>query len=316
MFPTTEAGDFINSKFVIKKYNLDKGDDDNIKETYGVAAYPTFIFLDGDGKEIARMLGGARDTKGFIERIEATTAKENTWAVRNARFESDPSYAMEHIRFLKEDCYLSKEADAALNTLFAKRDIKENFNKASVDYYNKNISDLKSPVIQYMLNNKKAVIAVMGKTEYLKFIENKADMSIFRFAIGRGFNEANFEKSLENISNNKALQSEFYKFMCDAKEAIIEKDFNDFAEVAYKNNKKASTNLRSNIMRILIDLSIDKTKRAIADENKDEVIEFLEAAAKYEKDDKMKTRYAESALKVKNPMHGMKKGSVPAMRMM
>ena len=75
VFPTSEAGDFLNSKFIVKKYNLDKNDPDKIVETYKISGYPTFIILDGDGKEIARMVGAPAETTKFIEAIKNTLAK-------------------------------------------------------------------------------------------------------------------------------------------------------------------------------------------------------------------------------------------------
>lgn len=75
VFPTKEAGEFINPKFVFKKYNLDKDDSDKIVETYKIKGYPTFIILDGNGKEITRMVGAPAETKKFIDSIKNALAK-------------------------------------------------------------------------------------------------------------------------------------------------------------------------------------------------------------------------------------------------
>ena len=153
VFPTKEAGDFINSKFVFIKYILDKEDGDNINETYHIKGYPTFVFVDGNGQEVARMLGGANNAEGFIAMVTETV---NFWKEKNARFKSEPSYAMTYLRVLKK-YYMHEKADKIFAEIFAERSIEENFNKESVEYYKEDIQDIKSPIIQYMLDNQKTV---------------------------------------------------------------------------------------------------------------------------------------------------------------
>ena len=249
MFPTKEAGDYFKSKFIVKKYNLDKADADNIAKTYGVVAYPTFIFLDADGKEISRILGGAKDTKDFIERVEKSVAEDNTWAVRNARFANDPSYAIEHIRFLKEDCYLMAEADKALKMLFEKRDIKENFNKANLDYYRKNVTDINSPVIQYMLNNKKAVIEVIGKSTYIEFIESRINNSIFDVAMRKGLNEDIISEFEAIAKKHKDMRTDVIKYFVGASDAITTKNVDELISLSMKSFISLSSKDRVAIAR-------------------------------------------------------------------
>ena len=288
MFPTKEAGDYLNSNLVSIKYNLDKGDVDNIKETYGVKAFPTFIFVDGNGKEISRMLGGARDTKSFIARVSETIAKENSWDARNARFKSDPSYAMEHIAFLSS-CYMEEEASKLLSELFAKRSIEENFNKASLAYYTENINDLNSPIIQYMLNNKKEVALITGEDTYNDFISSKTNRYIYSSAFGRGFNEANLNKALDLIGNNEELHTSYYKFMNSIKDVFVAKDFKTIIASANKYNKKSSSIDRSAMIQSVMMLA--SNKRQIDADKKDGIIALLNDAILYEKDEKAKQYY-------------------------
>lgn len=278
----------MDSKFIVKKYDLDKEDADNIKATYGIKAYPTFVFVDGNGKEFSRMLGGARDAKGFIAKINETTDKNNSWEVRNARFKNDPSYAMEHITYLKK-CYMSEEADKLLIETFNKRSVEENFNKESLAYYTKNIKDLESPIIKYMLSNKKKVSSVMGEDEYNKFITLKVNSFITGNAYNRKFNETNFRQALKLIGENKALNTTFYKFMNDIQDEFINKEIDPILSAANKYNKKAVTDDRNQIVQCLLRSMAMNKEMAEADKNA--IIEFIKRAISYEKDPKMAKTY-------------------------
>lgn len=71
IFPQKEVGDFFNSGFICAKFDAEKGEGIAIAAKYGVTAYPTFLFLDGDGKEIGRIVGGTNSGEEFIESVKA-----------------------------------------------------------------------------------------------------------------------------------------------------------------------------------------------------------------------------------------------------
>lgn len=70
VLPTKEAGDYVNPRYVFLKYVIDVADPDKIADTYKVSAFPTFLFLDGEGKEIVRHIGGVRDAEELKSMIE------------------------------------------------------------------------------------------------------------------------------------------------------------------------------------------------------------------------------------------------------
>ncbi len=55
--------DYYNDNFINLKIDAEKGEGPKIKDKYFVSAYPTLIFLDSEGNEIERHVGGTGTTK-------------------------------------------------------------------------------------------------------------------------------------------------------------------------------------------------------------------------------------------------------------
>lgn len=67
VFPLPEVGDYYNSNFINCKVQCDdKGMGELIGKKYKINAYPTLMFMDGEGNNVHSM-AGAPDSKGLIE---------------------------------------------------------------------------------------------------------------------------------------------------------------------------------------------------------------------------------------------------------
>lgn len=68
VFPQKEVGDFMNERFVSVKIDAEKGEGVELANRYQVKAYPTFIGIDADEKEVMRLVG-ANSAEGFIAAV-------------------------------------------------------------------------------------------------------------------------------------------------------------------------------------------------------------------------------------------------------
>ncbi len=66
VFPDATVGAFYNEHFINYKYDMEKGEGPSFASQYKVTAYPTFLFIDGDGKVQYRTLGG-KPVESFIQ---------------------------------------------------------------------------------------------------------------------------------------------------------------------------------------------------------------------------------------------------------
>ncbi|MCB0621117.1 MAG: thioredoxin family protein [Saprospiraceae bacterium] len=57
VFPASEVGAFFNEHFINYKMNAEKGEGPVFSRNYRVRAYPTLLFIDGNGKVVHQALG-------------------------------------------------------------------------------------------------------------------------------------------------------------------------------------------------------------------------------------------------------------------
>lgn len=79
IFPQQEIGDFFNANFINFKADAEKSEDGrHIAKTYNVTAYPTFLFVNGDGELVYRFLG-AKSLEGLIREGEKAVSAQQVY---------------------------------------------------------------------------------------------------------------------------------------------------------------------------------------------------------------------------------------------
>lgn len=73
IFPRKTVGDFFNGQFINYKLDAEKGEGPGIAKNYDVSAYPTFVFVTGEGKLIYKFMG-VRDSVHLIEEARKALA--------------------------------------------------------------------------------------------------------------------------------------------------------------------------------------------------------------------------------------------------
>lgn len=107
-FPMPEVGEFMNAKFIPLKLDAEK-EGLELAQRYEVKAYPTYIVVDGDGKQVAKFSGYMEGTK-FIDKVTAALDPDQTPERIKARYEAGErtprlinAYAMQFMEQRKED---------------------------------------------------------------------------------------------------------------------------------------------------------------------------------------------------------------------
>ncbi|MDR2130059.1 MAG: thioredoxin family protein [Odoribacteraceae bacterium] len=90
IFPLEEVGEFFNKHLISIKIDMEKGEGAALKEKYNVQGYPTFLFLDANGREINRFLG-VRDAAAFLEAVKRAMDPSTSPAVTRAAYEQEKS---------------------------------------------------------------------------------------------------------------------------------------------------------------------------------------------------------------------------------
>lgn len=57
VFTKKDVGDFYNSKFINVKIDMEKGEGPALAQVYPLEAYPTLMYIDGNGRVLKKVLG-------------------------------------------------------------------------------------------------------------------------------------------------------------------------------------------------------------------------------------------------------------------
>jgi thiol-disulfide isomerase/thioredoxin len=206
VFKEEAVGDFYNQNFINMKIDMEKGEGPTLAKKYRVSAYPTFFFIDEDGKIVASAKGG-RQTKQFISLGENALKKYDKSGVYAEEYESGKktpellrkyAYALlasnkEHLKIANE--YLDAEKDLNSETNL----------KAIFDF----ATESDSRIFDLLIEKKAAIIKMKSETAFEERVTN-ACMQTVKKAAAYEFSDLADEAKAKMKSNypNKAAQFE------------------------------------------------------------------------------------------------------------
>ena len=119
-FTDSEVATLFNQTFVNLKMDMEKGEGPELLQRYGIVAYPTLLFLNGDGAVVHKALG-FHDAGQFLTLGRTALAGEQTvgtWAARYEKGEREAAFLKQYAQILAEafDNQRFKIADEYLAT--------------------------------------------------------------------------------------------------------------------------------------------------------------------------------------------------------
>lgn len=153
VFPQKNVGDYMNKNFVSLKLNAEK-EGAELAQKYKVAAYPTFVIIGADGKEITKVTG-YREGDEFIAKIKSSVDPEQSPEYVKKRFaEGDRSpkvvnaYVMSLLEQRKDELGLQIIGDYFKSLSDADR-----LNPDNTFIYTRYTFDLNSDAARFMVDN-------------------------------------------------------------------------------------------------------------------------------------------------------------------
>lgn len=123
VFPQKEVGDYMNAKFVCLKIDAEKGEGVELAKRFNIKAYPTFITVGADGKELGRREGGmeASQLPLLVERMLDPELSTERMKARYEGGERTPRLMVAYASYLREEAYNARsgmeEQLAAVNKM-------------------------------------------------------------------------------------------------------------------------------------------------------------------------------------------------------
>lgn len=145
VFTLPEVGDYFNSTFVNIKLDMEKGEGPELAKKYKVTGYPTFLILDGDGKEIARVVGG-NYPEPFMKSVRYALDPTKQPAYLKAKYEENKTLesGLNYLETMKPN---SKEYPELLTDIYFSIPDKEKFSPKMIQLAFQSFKGLNEPIL-------------------------------------------------------------------------------------------------------------------------------------------------------------------------
>jgi len=122
VFPDARVGEVYNKRFINAKFDMEKGEGPALAKRYSVVAYPTYLFVDGDGDIVHKGLGYIPQEK-FLALADVAVSPDNLGAL-NKRY-NDGEREAEFVKMYVEtltDIYEQDRAGEVISTYLDSQD--------------------------------------------------------------------------------------------------------------------------------------------------------------------------------------------------
>ena len=166
VFPDAEVGKYFNHNFVNTKFDMENGEGPTIATKYQIRAYPTLLWLDGNGTVKHKVVGGL-DPTGLIEAAKkAGDPLPDLVSGMVAKYES----GNRELPFLEDYLGALKASGKEYNKVFAEYLGLLNANEWKREAVRKTVfnltNDISSPGLQPLLKNKSAIVGMLNEKAF------------------------------------------------------------------------------------------------------------------------------------------------------
>lgn len=173
VFPTQAAGDYFNSHYINYQMDMEKGDGIGFAKQYEVNAFPTLLYFDAGGNLVFKAIG-AKDEAGLLSQAKLAMNPDYQLATYKKEYEDSGRT----ISGLKKYVYKLREggsyntASGLVAEYIMHMPEKERFSADAWQLISSFIGDYKSPVFEFVLQQKKKYEGLAGKPVVNQYVFN------------------------------------------------------------------------------------------------------------------------------------------------
>ena len=275
VFPTAEAGEYFNKNFVNAKIDMEKGEGLEIAKTYSVQAYPTYLYVDGDGNLVHRVVG-SMETPKFIAASGNALNPDTQYGTLLRKFEAgerNPDFLFNAAHAAQSAFDSKKATEIGAAYLKTQSNLLEEKNVKFISQFTSSATD---PNFEFKRKNASAFEASMGGKE-------QYNQRMYSIAYQGSYTELGVKRDLtkEQAPELVKRSKEYFKKVLPEQEpklsanfAIniyrIAKDWDNFAKSAiayYDNSSTVASSMELNAIAWTFYENIDNPeylKKAIA----------------------------------------------------
>ena len=224
IFPLQSVGDYYNSNFINTKLDMEKGEGLELAKKYGVKVYPTYLFIDGDGKEVHRTVGYVKE-EDFIQFGKDAINPEARLTTLVKRFEDGEKDPV----FLKDLAFKMMYSDQALFSRILGRYFEVNagkeLTKEDINLLLQSLNSVESETYKIFKEKKTEIEKVIKPEAYTKINNNLLLAKVYKNNYNKDtkvLNEKQYLSEAETILSKDEAQKALLS--AKAKVALAKKD--------------------------------------------------------------------------------------------
>lgn len=169
VFPQPAVGDYYNSHFVNAKIDMEKGEGIELAKKYNVKAFPTYLFVDGNGEVVHRTLGYVEEND-FIQFAKDAGDPNKRLIALKQKFENGEKDS----EFLKNLAGLTmyNDAEFAARVLDRYFSEKPEFDRDDVQMLLSATQSTESPLYKTFVAKKAEITKILPAERYEAFDKN------------------------------------------------------------------------------------------------------------------------------------------------
>lgn len=165
VFPAEKVGNVYNERFINAKFDMEKGEGPGLATRYSVMAYPTYLFVDGNGDIVHKGIGYIPQDE-FLALADAASG-ENSLGALNKRYDAGERSAdfLQSYATTLGDVY---EEEKAAEVMGLYLDMKEDWSAPEVmSMLMQSPGELGGKRMNYLVNNAEAAMKAGGDASFL-----------------------------------------------------------------------------------------------------------------------------------------------------
>lgn len=255
VFKEEKIAQYLNANFICAWQDAEKGQGLAMKQQFKVNAYPTFLFLDGDG-QLLYAFNGEWQTDAFLAEVKLAQIPEKQLPYLEKQFRDDPSNGkkcLDYLATLKKGLERS-EINAQAQHYFATQPNEQMVSETNWRIIANGVSDIGSRPFQYVLQHKADFEKVASPKRVQKKIDNIVMESLQPFIESLDTVHYFQKRTLAKSVNTPKTDSIIYRY--DLQIAQKTKDWKWYA----KTNRELAQKYAWNDANLLKDIATEYTK--------------------------------------------------------
>lgn len=253
-----EVISYMNSNYIFAGLDFEKNGSESFKEKYKIKSFPTFIIIDENGIELARLTGELKKEKFLSEAKLALNPKQQLPFLK-AEYEKDKTNGIALMRYLValKKGNERKELNPIAHEYFEKLTDDKIVSEVNWKIFTNGVTDIESREYKFVITNQQAFAAITSQ----KRVNDKFKNSVIELLkpIIKTNDIANYKKQrviAKNI-NSPVIDSLLFQYDLDHYEA--NKDWTQYKKVATENIKKHVWNTPKAIKDIVLNVMRNST---------------------------------------------------------